>query len=223
MWQAQSHAQSQALKLTERWVDNWVIGKKLCPFVKPLRDNNALRIHISAARTAEEFKEEASNEIALLQQGMGDYNSNDSNDGIPESSLLVLIPHDEPNELSCLQTEFHAFYQESYALHSLINERGLTGELQIVLFHPMAVHSMYEMHDSAEENAKSFALRSPFPTFHFLREQDVLSAIKSGYPQPELIPERNAARLTKLNDKSSSAGEGGIQEIWHDSVYSARW
>lgn len=40
-----------ATRTTLNWVDNWVVGQKLCPFAKPLRSADALRIAITHATT----------------------------------------------------------------------------------------------------------------------------------------------------------------------------
>jgi hypothetical protein len=100
-------------------------------------------------------------------------------------------------------------------------------ELQLVLFHPLAVHSLYEQEPDQEGDyydasystkAKNFALRSPFPTFHFLRTKDIVTAIAGGYPQPELIPERNAARLQVLHEKHLD--KGGVWSAWKSAIFS---
>ena len=71
--------------------------------------------------------------------------------------------------------------------------------VKVVNFHPEAVHSLYSA--SALEDGSSFSIRSPLPTFHLLREEDVLAAVAhSGYPQPELIPARNAVSLSELGE-----------------------
>lgn len=67
----------------------------------------------------------------------------------------------------------------------------------MVNFHPEAVHSLYAT--GAMEDGSEYSIRSPLPTFHFLREEDILAAVGDArYPEPELIPERNAAALRKL-------------------------
>ena len=67
--------------------------------------------------------------------------------------------------------------------------------VKVVTFHPKAVHSLYSL-DGAEDGGE-FSIRSPHPTFHLLREADVLAAV-AGYSRPELIPSRNAAALRNL-------------------------
>ena len=92
--------------------------------------------------------------------------------------------------------DFHTFYRASWALQERVLASGLAHEVHIVLFHPRAVHSLFE--EASAADTKCYALRSPHPTVHFLREKDVMAGITGGYPQPERIPGRNAARLARL-------------------------
>jgi len=83
--------------------------------------------------------------------------------------------------------------------------------LQVVNFHPAAVHSLYSQ--SALEDGSDFSIRSPLPTFHLLREEDVLAAVAdSGYPSPELIPTRNAVALRSLGAAECQQRFLGLQE-----------
>ena len=51
---------------------------------------------------------------------------------------------------------------------SIMERQGLVGHLQLVQFHPNAVHSVYA--ETSVPDAADFSIRSPLPTFHFLRE-----------------------------------------------------
>ena len=79
-------------------------------------------------------------------------------------------------------------------------DAGLQNELQVVLFHPRAVHSLYEQADCGRESATNYSIRSPYPTFHFLRERDILAAITSGYPQVTCGPQCDTTVTEFLSD-----------------------
>ena len=75
----------------------------------------------------------------------------------------------------------HSQVHASWDVQQAIVEAGLETSVQVVLFHPKAVHSLYgEQQPTADgdndgsggEDATFFSIRSPFPTFHFLRERD---------------------------------------------------
>ena len=97
----------------------------------------------------------------------------------------------------------------SWEVQDEIVKAGLQASLQVVPFHPKAVRSLYSeatppdnfdgsASDSFDSAAVDFCIRAPYPTFHFLREGDIMSAITSGYPQPEQIPARNARKLSAI-------------------------
>lgn len=104
-------------------------------------------------------------------------------------------------------------------MQEAIVQAGLQASLQVVLFHPKAVHSLYgEQPPTADGGeggaAADFSIRSPFPTFHFLRESDIMAAVTSGYPQPEQIPGRNARKLAAL-------GSARLRAQWQALVVDA--
>ena len=99
--------------------------------------------------------------------------------------------------------------------------KSYENDVQIVLFHPKATHQTYghqsfpslsssggpvnqqeqKGHDPDEieyATAGDYTIRSPYPTIHLLREQDVLAAVRSGYPQLEYLPTRNQAKMNEL-------------------------
>mmetsp|Transcript_10085 Transcript_10085/g.15785 ORF Transcript_10085/g.15785 Transcript_10085/m.15785 type:complete len:84 (+) Transcript_10085:296-547(+) len=63
-----------------------------------------------------------------------------------------------------------------------------------------------------------YALRSPHPTFHFLREKDVLAALQSGYPNPEEIPARNAVKLDQVGLAELRRGWAEMKEEGGEGV-----
>lgn len=109
---------------------------------------------------------------------------------------------------------FEDFYRTRQELQRTVLYNGGEGRLQLVFFHPEARHSLYaeqsESYDEASDHSdvamstisdpRDLSIRAPYPTVHLLREIDVMAAARSGYPQPELIPERNAAKLRALGE-----------------------
>lgn len=102
---------------------------------------------------------------------------------------------------------FLDFVRFSWRLQEqVIVNQGLETQLQLVLFHPRAVHQTYNTFDSPMDNdgeneddggnAGDYTIRSPYPTVHLLREADVLAAATSKYyPNLESLPARNQAKL----------------------------
>jgi len=120
--------------------------------------------------------------------------------GAPESTLVsIASPH--------FLQDYRTFVHAGWEVQQTIFDEGLVSEIVLVQFHPRSVHSLYD--DPSDEVAacKAYALRSPYPTFHLLREQDIMAGITSGIPEPETIPARNSKRLQKL-------GLHELQRLW---------
>lgn len=162
--------------------------ERLCPFAQPLLvKNDALRIRVSFSSDSEGLFADFDQELTRLVE-------TSPRDGV-ESILLVLRE---------FLFSFPDFYKTSWALQKRIVERGLEEKIQLVLFHPKAKHSLYQEDD--EEDAANFTIRSPFPTFHLLRQEDVLKAVRA-YPNAEDIPARN-------KEKFRSYGLERVQRKW---------
>ncbi|CAK9050766.1 unnamed protein product [Durusdinium trenchii] len=152
------------VEATKRWLDSIVIGEKLCPFAAAVREEQKLRVLASEAKDAEMLAKEVATEAAILVEGLN------GQEGAPETTLLVVDP-----QLTCCST-WQSFVQLSWTLQErAIHGQGFAELLQIVLFHPAAVHSVYA---EGPPDAADFTIRSPFPTIHLLREADVMRAAR---------------------------------------------
>ena len=84
--------------------------------------------------------------------------------------------------------DFRDFVRFSWRLQEEAVGDAYVPHLQLVLFHPRAVHQTYASASNASDDvdderaAADYTIRSPFPTVHLLRERDVLRAVQSGYP-----------------------------------------
>ena len=109
-------------------------------------------------------------------------------------TTLVILDSDPPPSWS---TDFREFIRLSWELHEhAVEQTGLMGKLQLVLFHPWATHQTYGMHDDSSMGSPGdYTIRSPYPTVHLLREVDVLKAVQGGYPHLDTLPARNQAKL----------------------------
>ncbi len=71
---------------TRQWVDDVVIGMKLCPWAKPVSDRSMLRYRVSNACNIESLLQDASDEISLLEKSLLPNPPSD----IPETTLLIV-------------------------------------------------------------------------------------------------------------------------------------
>lgn len=121
---------SKVESATWAWLDNWIIGEKLCPFAKPLRSRpGSCRVAVTDCDGLEELKLVFSSELDILEDKSG-----------PETTLLAL------SSSSFLQ-EYFDFYRSVHHLDAILEERKLSKDIQIVLFHPEAIHNSYTCPD----------------------------------------------------------------------------
>jgi uncharacterized protein len=163
---------------TQKWFESVVLKQKLCPFTFSLIPNNALRIVASDADSTKTAVQSVREEIQYLMEDP---------DNTHETTLVVF------DHSHSYVREFRDFVRLSWELQDqAIGEKYLS-KLQLVLFHPKATHQTYG--EALEDNPADYTIRSPYPTVHLLREEDVLRAVESGYPNLESLPSRNQKKL----------------------------
>jgi hypothetical protein len=169
---------------TMKWVNTIVIGQKLCPFASPVNDAPHLRIKVSKATSHDEIISEIEREAHLL---VGPSLLLER----PKTTLVVLDEEKCPSLL-----DFRDLVRLSWRVQEeAIIKHSYIDLLQIVLFHPEASHDTYS--ERCEDDAADYTIRSPFPIIHLLREEDVMNAVTSGYPDLEGLPSRNKKRLKR--------------------------
>ena len=180
---------------TQRWFETIVIGQKLCPFATPLlrdKQRSKLAIVASHATNAEQAVDDVSHQARRLIHSQPTTNDPSSNHDIssPETTLIVFANNDRP-----FLTKYTDLVRLSWTLQEkAIVDQGFEHDLQIVLFHPLARHQTYN--DDDEVTAADYTIRSPYPTVHLLRQEDVMRAVQSGSPESvEEVPNRNKAKF----------------------------
>jgi len=160
---------------TERWLKRVVIGERLCPFAPPLRDQDQLMLRAPTAVTEDEVIAEVAREAAALADMPGD------------KWRTTLVVFDSESWSS-----WNGLVSLSWRIQSeAIFDQGLSEQIQLVLFHPEAVHNSY---GEGPPDAASYTIRAPHPTVQLLRECDILGAVRR-YPRADEIPGLNRARL----------------------------
>jgi hypothetical protein len=157
------------LQTTQRWVESFVVGKRLCPFAAPELQHNRLRYALSEAATPQSLLEDLGVE---LQRLLGD-----------DSISTTLLVH--PNVLH----DFMAYNQFLDSADALLEALNLDGVYQIASFHPD-----YQFAETAPEDAENYTNRSPYPMLHLLPEAKVSEALATVAAVDE-ISSRNVALL----------------------------
>ena len=157
---------------TRHWVEAFVIGLNLCPFAKKEFVQNRIRFELTRADSTDQLLDVLKSELELL-----------SHDSDIETTLLI-----HPDVL----TSFEDYNQFLNLADALLISMDLEGVFQIASFHPD-----YQFAGTSPADPENYTNRSPFPTLHILREDSLEKAIDQ-YPDVDLIPARNIAKMNEL-------------------------
>jgi hypothetical protein len=157
---------------TEAWVQGVVIKHGLCPFAAPLVKTGNLRIVVSRTNNASAACEFVADELQLLKANL-------------DGSTLAVFPD--------LFRQFASFLRFLDVVDGANKRLDLEGVIQIASFHPKFMFG-----DAARGARGHYTNRSPYPTVHLLREDQVSRAVNS-HPNVRRIPQRNLRVLQRLD------------------------
>jgi len=166
------------IKITQSWIDKFIIGRSICPFAKHI-PRGKLRLEIDSSSTLSTNLENLSIELERLKQNRD------------IETTLIIYPNADK--------DFLVFLDLYYACNQLIEDLDLIAEYQLVSFHPT-----FRFDNENPDDSAHFTNRSPYPMIHILRESSVTKAVDT-HPDVDSIPERNMAYL---RNKPSSYWEG---------------
>lgn len=167
-------AAADAVGHIRAWLDEFVIGLNLCPFARPLRSADNLRIAICLERAPAELERAFLRELDLLQ----------ANTEAEIATTLLGFP--------AALDDFGDYLDFLEQAQELLEEAGLDGVVQLASFHPH-----YQFAGEHAMAASHYSNRSPYPLIHFLRE-DMLTRALMEAADPDAIPARNIATLEAL-------------------------
>lgn len=160
------------IQQTKDWIEQVVIGFKLCPFASQPFQNDSIEYVVNADDSIEHH----------LQQLAGYLSTLDESPTV-ETSLLIY-----PDAYQ----EFDDYLDFLYLANQLLEDLDYPGTYQIASFHPD-----YRFEGSDEDDAGNFSNRSPYPMLHLIRESSLEKAISS-YPDIEQVPVNNIKKLREI-------------------------
>lgn len=159
-----------------KWLQDLVIGFKLCPWAGPALNANAIRIVVHPEESSLEVLFETAMKEASLLATMPD--------GPEEQNLTTLI-----GVPGSTLADFQDFLDVAGTVDDFLDELQLRGKVQLASFHPD-----YRFADSRPgADVENFTNRSPIPILHLLREVEVSRALEGYMGDPSRIYERNKA------------------------------
>lgn len=157
-----------------RWIDEVVVGLRLCPFAAGPWKAGEVRIVVSDAASPEEAVEHALEEALHLME-------------VPEDEVATTLV-----AFSRTLADFETFLDAEATLAHILDEAGGAGILQVASFHPD-----YRFEGEDPDALSHWTNRAPLPILHLLREAQVSEAVDQ-HPDPEAIPADNVRRLEAL-------------------------
>ncbi len=148
---------------TQKWVEQFVVRLNICPFARPVIDQNTLTYAISNA-DAESVLTTLLSECQKMDQHTGQ-----------ETTLIIfdrIISFDQYLDILDMA-------------NILLEEREYDGTYQLASFHPD-----YQFEGESPDAASNYTNRSPYPMLHIIREASIEAAIDN-LKDPAQIPERN--------------------------------
>ena len=173
---------------TRSWVEQVVIGLKLCPFAPAPALKGLIRYVTSDVDTPEALLEDLTIELQRLVAAS------------PEEIETTLLIH--PKVLG----DFRDFNDFLEVADELLRMLKLEGEIQIASFHPD-----YQFAETESDDIGNATNRAPFPTLHLLREQSIARAVDS-FGDTRGITTANLLTLEKLGWEGLRALRGGDPE-----------
>ena len=176
--------EDENVNLTKLWIERFVIGLRLCPFAHFSFYNGTIYYDVSGSLQMKDCKNDLWELILKMKHTKPDVISN---------SFLLYDP----------SLSFHFMLDLKERVDALLVKKSVDEEFQIVVFHPDFQFGDEEFHASG-----NFTNRSPLPTIHILRVDEVAHAIDVTEDVDE-IPFRNKRVLENLNIKK-------ISEVFED-------
>ena len=159
------------------WVQDFVVRLGLCPFAaRPLR----------AGQVAFTVCELEAVEDAFYWAGARVQGLLEKDQSVLDTELLIF---------ASVVSDFGDFLDLVEELEDFLERSGADALVQLAHFHPDYCFAGVDADDPA--NATN---RAPWPVIQLLRVESVARAVEQ-YPDPEGIPERNAALLREINQK----------------------
>jgi len=176
-----STTHQDVVKNTRRWLEHMVVGLNLCPFSSSVIARDQVHYAICDATTDAHLKQFFVTELQRLLV---------TNENDIATSLLMFTQGLE---------EFDDYLDLLDWFQQLLEQAELTEDVQLASFHPQ-----YQFDGVAPDDLSHFTNRSPYPTIHLLR-QDQMTKTLAHVSDPEKIYLDNIETMNKLGRRQVEA------------------
>ncbi len=163
-----------ALKRTQNWLEDFVLGLNLCPFARHPFRNEKVHYVVYEGDNLENLTQIVVKELDFL---------NRVTPAVVETTIIIL--------LDALK-DFDEYLDFLEVVEFVVEKLDMDVAFQIASFHPQ-----YQFEGTDETDAENYTNRSPFPMLHLLREDSVTRAVEA-FPEVGDIPARNIQTMNDL-------------------------
>ncbi len=160
----------------ERWIREFVIGHKLCPYAAAPLDNNQVTLRVCDSDSPEEILRSAFVLLDDMQQ----------NDNISTALLIC----------SAGLSQFDHFYSVVEHINDILEDSELIASFQLASFHPQ-----YQFSDEPIDAPSQYTNRSPYPLLHWLRQSE-LSEVVMDEDMGRRIADKNQKTMEHIGQQS---------------------
>lgn len=155
----------------QAWLDDIVIGHNFCPFARFVRQPDTIYYTVTRSKDVQDVMLALHAECKRLDEQ-------------PDiSTTLLMVP---------AFARFTGYLDMLDLAHAMLSQWQYEGVYQLASFHPD-----YQFEGEPANAPSHYTNRSPYPTLHLIREDDITRALED-YPDPEAIFERNMAVTEEL-------------------------
>lgn len=206
----------EAKQKTKDWVEHIVVAFSLCPFAsKPVKDKS-LKIVVNFSTDEKQIGLFIIEEMVKL---LDDKNNNADDADSKKTSTLIVAPYFYPDDffsfmsfVSFFDAEFLADDEDDDDDDKEDDDNDKEEEVKLGnCFQVLPFHPQFEFQDSATSSGvDNYTNRSPYPTFHILREDEVSHAVKLLGGDSSKIWDRNVKLMKAFEDR---LGIDGVKKI----------
>jgi len=162
----------------DRWVEEAVIGLRLCPFAAAPWRAGLVRVTVSEVTDIDDATKVTLEEAWTMLE---------HDESVIATTLVVFAR---------ALADFDELLDAAATVEHVLDQAGARGVLQVATFHPD-----FQFEDAAPDDLGNWTNRAPFPILHLLREAHVSDAVDN-HPDTEKIPDDNIARLEVMGRAS---------------------
>jgi uncharacterized protein len=169
---------------TQQWLESVVIGMNLCPFAERPHREQLVTIQTCWGHDEVEIAHSVLQECKRRRD-------------VPGTTLIVCP--------ECHPQDFGSFLDVVEAVEEEMRSRNLAKYIQVAPFHPQFVFD-----GTLGESPDNWTNRSPYPTFHILREEEVTVAVDKLDGDAGRVWKRN---VNLLNDLHHNLGRNDFERF----------